>query len=971
MSHFTKDENSRRFVENLNYWLNFKEDQKVAYSNLYRLCDYLENKLKETNQEKYKNFISENGLFERFNVNLAILIVNAITGKNELELLLNELFKRILILAELLGIIGVDSVPAYTSSVYSRPGYYGSGYYGSGYANIRDIQFKNEYFKFIDQLSLHKKSNADSTPLKGIDKVFIISLKGSIREKHIIEQLKKIGLNEGNRGTKWDFINPINFSIGDLEFKDLIDKGILPFELENVSEELKINNEYRKGTVSLSLITYYLFTLAMENGEIYLILEDNIEFVDDFVNKFNTFYDNLPNDDWNILDLHSFNNIKYDNNCQQYYSIKKEKLNIENDVSVPTETSLINNTTRLKINDNVLLGCNEGAGTKAYVIRPTSGLLIESLPIKNPSDGIKNWISGWWRTGISYVPSEELIKVSTTLLSDRRSVDSAESTSTSTYIKLEKTWVDEIINRVKKFNSLQQIYIYELFGLFNKSSRVSIINNIKDNIICNDLNINFSYHDLTNNLSNIRVNANAKKLEETIKKYYIDFNIQKYFKLNPSIVKLNENTLLLCYRIYLGELTCDQFTLDKCHPWKRMWNSNIFEYQPHFTKLNHVGLARINISDMTVLEDTILMNIDDKPLGMEDCRLFENKGKIYLNGAMTTGDNEEGIGQWKDNRTLRQVIIDLGTPAELLNRLPSEKKEIRINCINSHTSIIEKNWFGYNKNGQNILMNPTYPSFLPIRQYNLELDNFVDLDDEFKKSHYNEFKDIKAIKCSDNVSVQEINFIKNLNDIYRDLTNNNEDLFRLSGGSWGVDLSEDLSLFVGHIVVYIDNLDNDKVKAYIRNNKNSIISNNLYQFLFNRKHQLTFYGKTMRYFQILFTLNKRTNKLEKLSHGFSIYESKEKETGVNFPMGLVKINDLILLSYGESDYKTIIIKMNISEVNKLLNVPNYSDLLFLSYDKNANLICYKEDEELNRKYYLKYQKYKNKYLNLKLINNNL
>jgi hypothetical protein len=104
--------------------------------------------------------------------------------------------------------------------------------------------------------------------------------------------------------------------------------------------------------------------------------------------------------------------------------------------------------------------------------------------------------------------------------------------------------------------------------------------------------------------------------------------------------------------------------------------------------------------------------------------------------------------------------------------------------------------------------------------------------------------------------------------------------------------------------------------------------------------------------------------MTQLSHGFSIFENKEKETGVNFPIGLVKVGDEILISFGESDYKTIIVKMNMSEVNRLLNLSDITQIQLLSYNKENNLVCYKDDTE-NRKYYLKYLKYKNKYLELR------
>ena len=837
---------------------------------------------------------------------------------------------------------------------------YGYGY-GYGYGNIDDIQIKNKYFnpEYLNNLSIKNTSDKKKSPLKGIDKVYIINLKGSSRESHMRTQLKKIGLDESNEGIKWDFVRPLNIGIGDSTIKEIQDKNLLPYNIDEISTELKTSDgKIRVGTLSLSLITYYLFTLSIKNNEVYLILEDNIIFVDDFVNKYNSFYDNLPNDNWNILDLHSFNNLPYDNMCKDYYEIKKKTLKIKNSVAVPSSSSLIDNSIRLKINNKVLLGCSEGAGTKGYVIKPTSSLFIQSLPIKNPSDGIKNWISGYWKNGISYVPAEELIKISDTLESDRRNVDDGNTT----FKKLDKSTVDDIFNTLSQFNNIQKSYLYKLYETFNRSARKKYIDELKGKVNCNNLSITFTYHDFTKLLCNTSKNKTANILETHLKKYYNKFDINKFYKLNPSIVNLSDTKILMCYRIYLGELECNDFTLDDCHPWKKMWQSSIYEYNKPISKLNFVGLARINLQNMSIEED-IILNLDDEPLGLEDTRLFEENGFIYLNGSITVGTADKGLGEWKDNRILRQGIVKIGSQNELIQKLPFELKYINLNCIESHNDIIEKNWFGYKKNGKHILINPTFGNFFPLKQFNLEVNNLIPLNDQFKENHYENYKNIKAAKCTSIGAINENNLIENLNDRYSNVVKDGKKLFRLSGGSWGIDISNNETLFIGHIIAYIDELDKDKVIKYVNSNNNSIISNNLYHLLFNRQHQLTFFGKTMRYFQIFFVIDKTTNKLTKLSHGFSIFENKDNETSVNFPIGLVKINNDILISFGESDYKTVIVKMNLTEVNKLLNVKdnNMSNLMLLSYDKNTSIVCYKDDTEYKKKYL----KYKEKYLQLK------
>jgi len=415
----------------------------------------------------------------------------------------------------------------------------------------------------------------------------------------------------------------------------------------------------------------------------------------------------------------------------------------------------------------------------------------------------------------------------------------------------------------------------------------------------------------------------------------------------------------MCYRIYLGELDCNNFDLDNCHPWKKMWASSLFDYDKPISKLNFTGLARINLQNMSVEED-IILNLNDEPLGLEDTRLFEDNGFIYLNGAITVGETDKGIGEWKDNRILRQGIVKIGSQNELIKKLPLDLKSVAINCIDSHTYNIEKNWFGYKQDGNHILVNPTYGSFFPLVKFNLDLHNLIPLSKPFSDSHFLQYQNLKAVKCTQLGKIEEENLIDQLNKNYSDVVKPTKSLFRLSGGSWGVDISDTETLFIGHIVAYIDELEKTKVIDFVNSNNKAVKSNNLYHLLFNRERQLTFFGKTMRYFQIFFVIDKRTNKLTKLSHGFNIFESKANETAVNFPIGLVKINNEILISFGESDYKSVIVKMDLKQVNNLL-VSNVSKLQFVSYDKNAKNICYESDTEFKQKYL----KYKEKYLKLK------
>jgi len=458
------------------------------------------------------------------------------------------------------------------------------------------------------------------------------------------------------------------------------------------------------------------------------------------------------------------------------------------------------------------------------------------------------------------------------------------------------------------------------------------------------------------------MNKNAHIIDEHIKKYFNEFSLQKFYKLNPSIINLDNNIILISYRIYMGELTCDTYDLDNCHPWKNMWSSSLFSQPIPISKLNFVGLCKYDLITNKVVEDTILI-IKDGPLGLEDVRLFEHNNIVYINGAMTVGNSGKAEGQWYDDRILRQGIVKLNTKINLLNELPKTKLNVEINCIKLHGSNMEKNWFGYNKNNNLIIVNPTFGKFFPLNQYILDFNNLEDLSNESTEKHHNQYKKIKSYHCTKNNDIAGLNIIQNINEYYKDcLKNSNKKLFRLSGGSWGVKYDNDHMLFVGHIVAYVNELDMEKIKIQfnIKNQK----SDNLYSFIKNRQYQLTFFNNTMRYYQVLFKININTNEFTELSHAFNVFETKTDDTSVNFPIGLVRINDEFIISFGESDYKTCLIRLDKIEIDKLFMNTEPENYKFMTFNgQNKKKTCY--TDITNDNYYKKYLKYKQKYLELK------
>lgn len=316
--------------------------------------------------------------------------------------------------------------------------------------------------------------------LLGIDKIIIINLKGSIREQHMRNQLNKISnLIEGE---DYEFINPINFVIDDYDIENIFNEKIFSKDDLNkywidIKSEIKYyffkndKGELNRGTISLSLITYYIYIKSYLENKIFLIFEDNIELIEGFISKYNLFYQSLPQQNWVCLDLHTTNNHGYKQEYKKYYEEIRNIIDKEYDIPIFNGT----NQWRPRLRKSVLLGTNESGGAKAYIIKPISFLFINCLPIVYSADNLKGIISSCEYGGISFVSNIQLIKYTDKYSNDRRNID--DGILTHNYVKLEKKYIDEIINTVKKFNYYQNFE-------FNKIE-LQILNN-KYNIIKNN-----------------------------------------------------------------------------------------------------------------------------------------------------------------------------------------------------------------------------------------------------------------------------------------------------------------------------------------------------------------------------------------------------------------------------------------------------------------------------------------------------
>lgn len=842
---------------------------------------------------------------------------------------------------------------------------FGSGF-GSGFGSeighaptesINNNRMKKKYmdFRILQDLPLKTSSRNSKNVggLKGIDKIFIINLLGSNeRKQNMLYQLNNID-NTLQEGTDYVWINPINLLLDNVSISYLQKKDILPKETNYISKEI-YDGEWKKGTISLSIIYYYIYTKIIKENITILLLEDDIILDDNFKQKYNEFYDALPNDEWEILELQTFHNKTKTTNieeCNMYYNNKKK--------NVPGLEHIILNNGRAIVNDKVIICCNEN-NSKAIVYKPIAPLFIPLLPILYPSSDIKNNITGFWNTGLGFSPQENLIHMNQLIVSERAKIDRGIIFGQ----KLPDAYKNDIIESVSEFNSLIHYYIAMAIQKYNKHIYKQI--NFHH---CLPYNIKLNYKNITNQLC-CEKNVMATNLGKHIKKYFPNFDIKKYYKFNPSLVKLNDNRYLMSYRIFMGQLGCNKFDYENCHPWINFWSSSIFKDGKQICKINYLGLCTLDIN-YNVLDD-ILLCTNDYPNGIEDVRMFIHKNIVYATGAATTGKIIKKEASYQDNRILSQMIIPLGTPESLAQALPNNKVNIYFNCIPLHKDNIEKNWFGYtNDHGKNILINPTYGNFFPLVQYNLDLENIIkSSDDDFYKKHFQDYMNTDNIKCNKIEEITMYNVVDDLNNAYKQFKNNDKgNIFRLSGGSWGVDYDANRKIFIGHMVVYTKKLDIDKVLKYIASNPTSQIANNLYSFIYLRKYQLNDSDYFMRYFMVFMIINTSNNTLERISHCFNIFENKNVDTCVNFPMGLVRNNDSFVISFGESDSSVVIAELPMYEVRKLFENVDAENYKFLSFEQDGKQICYTSDTISggSNNYFHKYKKYKTKYLSSKKI----
>ena len=201
--------------------------------------------------------------------------------------------------------------------------------------------------------------------------------------------------------------------------------------------------------------------------------------------------------------------------------------------------------------------------------------------------------------------------------------------------------------------------------------------NFDDTVNCLPSSINnfiSGYYNITNKLGKKNRNNRFQQIETYLKTNGVgnSFDIEKYYKFNPSIVKIQDDPLkfFLTYRIYIGgEFDCDNYTVDTdCHYWDNWWASTV---QNKDIKLNYLGVAILDENFDVEYETILEFDNEDGKIGLEDCRILidkqDNIENLYINGAFTRGKTDVTDATDGDDRILRTFLTNIGSKQEILD----------------------------------------------------------------------------------------------------------------------------------------------------------------------------------------------------------------------------------------------------------------------------------------------------------------
>ena len=423
----------------------------------------------------------------------------------------------------------------------------------------------------------------------------------------------------------------------------------------------------------------------------------------------------------------------------------------------------------------------------------------------------------------------------------------------------------------------------------------------------------------------------------------LDIDVKDYYKFNPGIVILDTTPkrYLITFRIFIGNANNGRYDIfSDSHYWKNFWKSeNYHKLWKKDLTTNLLGIALLD-ENFKVINSRILYNLLAGEIGVEDVRLFKLHNSVYFLGHITHGEGDPQT--WGDIRYMRVCICKLASQDDILmnfNKFVPERV-IQLNN-NMHEIQIEKNWCGFVLNDELYITRMSYPNFFPIKIYKCILDKVYlntnrdglsrsILRSPIRRRFYNHVyshvngKLICEIKQPDMLN----NFPDRLNKLYHIYTGMN--MFRFSGGTMGLQIGHNTFIFMGHLIVKV----NENCVNALKQNMPLEMKINMKHFLRYHDVQLRTKLGLMRYYMFFYILDVGTCKITHISNAMCIFENANEITQVNFPVGLERNGQDIIISLGESDAKVVIVTMNYLDVmSRMKRIPdiNYEKYSFDTY----------------------------------------
>lgn len=480
-------------------------------------------------------------------------------------------------------------------------------------------------------------------------------------------------------------------------------------------------------------------------------------------------------------------------------------------------------------------------------------------------------------------------------------------------------------------------------------------------------------------------------------------NVKTVPKFNPSIVYIKQiDKFALIYRIYWNKMMFDvdgkmhPYTYEYDHPHHTFWKSHyivnkhvlhaydqsdkdiqyfqkryygsggymdadlseiligsnkiIFDESPF--RINNLGFCIMD-NKMNILFDTIL-ELPDSPFGIEDARLINIDNELRVYGHICRGHGDKL--NWNDDRTLRMMSFRVAKLDELntivdFNMIP-KINDFNILCPKLHLTQQEKNWSMLYDGNATYTFRCTYGSFYPVY-----LSKLINSDDQFAWPHKQQKKLVEFTKivnsssakynidkyymdrnsymtlCGDNMEINISSFVKDITNIYVGLLD-----IRFSFGTPFV-MYNGCAFSFGHVAVTKSKNFENIWRKMDNNTKSTYMTYNdiMYRILYPGPRYPYIINKHYYTFPMMYDIARK--KITKIGYAFNYFEDATVNSGINFPTGLTILNGYFILSMGESDSESILLKVKCNDILKnMIDANNVKEYHFNTYDKNSDVI---------------------------------